>query len=108
MSHPGNFMDDRDSGIDRNADAIVAGLECVPGRTMLLLELNGGASTPLLPTSFTQAVNAMQAGTPIDVEGNSGKLNFDFDGGAPPSRYELWKVEPDGGFSTTIVEPTGV
>ena len=47
VSHPGNFMDDRDSGIDRNADSIVAGLECVPGHTMLLLETTAGSGTSL-------------------------------------------------------------
>ena len=47
VSHPGNFMDDRASGIDRNIDGIVAGLECVPGRTVLLLETTAGSGTSL-------------------------------------------------------------
>jgi deoxyribonuclease IV len=47
VSHPGNYMDDRASGIDRNVDGIVAGLECVPGRTTLLLEMTAGAGTVL-------------------------------------------------------------
>ena len=47
VSHPGNYMDDRASGIDRNVDGIVAGLECVPGRTMLLLETTAGSGTSL-------------------------------------------------------------
>ena len=47
VSHPGNFMDDRASGIDRNVDGIVAGLECVPGRTVLLLETTAGSGTAL-------------------------------------------------------------
>ncbi len=47
VSHPGNFMDDRASGIDRNVDGIVAGLECVPGRTVLLLETTAGSGTSL-------------------------------------------------------------
>ncbi len=47
VSHPGNFMDDRASGIDRNVDGIVAGLECVPGNTMLLLETTAGSGTSL-------------------------------------------------------------
>jgi deoxyribonuclease-4 len=47
VSHPGNYMDDRASGIDRNADGIVAGLECVPGRTVLLLETTAGSGTSL-------------------------------------------------------------
>jgi len=47
VSHPGNYMDDRASGIDRNVEGIVAGLECVPGRTMLLLETTAGSGTAL-------------------------------------------------------------
>ena len=47
VSHPGNYMDDRASGIDRNVEGIVAGLECVPGRTMLLLETTAGGGTVL-------------------------------------------------------------
>ncbi len=47
VSHPGNYMDDRASGIDRNVDGIVAGLECVPGRTVLLLETTAGSGTAL-------------------------------------------------------------
>ena len=47
VSHPGNYMDDRASGIDRNVEGIVAGLECVPGRTMVLLETTAGSGTAL-------------------------------------------------------------
>ena len=47
VSHPGNYMDDRASGIDRNVDGIVAGLECVPGHTVLLLETTAGSGTSL-------------------------------------------------------------
>ena len=47
VSHPGNYMDDRASGIDRNVEGIVAGLECVPGRTMILLETTAGSGTAL-------------------------------------------------------------
>src|SRR5262245_9589809 len=38
VSHPGNYIDDRASGIARNAEAIVEALSRVPGRTMLCLE----------------------------------------------------------------------
>lgn len=47
VSHPGNFMDDRASGLDRNAEAIGIGLELVPGRTRLLMELTAGSGTCL-------------------------------------------------------------
>jgi len=47
VSHPGNYMDDRNSGIARNADAITACLEQVPGRTVLCMETTAGAGTAL-------------------------------------------------------------
>ena len=45
VSHPGNFMDERASGIARNADAITQTLEQEPGATRLLMELTAGQGT---------------------------------------------------------------
>jgi deoxyribonuclease-4 len=45
VSHPGNFIDDRASGLDRNAEAIGLALEKTPGRVTLLLEMTAGAGT---------------------------------------------------------------
>jgi deoxyribonuclease-4 len=47
VSHPGNFMDDRASGIARNADAITEALSVVPGATVLCLETTAGSGTAL-------------------------------------------------------------
>jgi len=47
VSHPGNFIDDRSAGIQRNADAITEALERVPGRTVLCMELTSGAGTAI-------------------------------------------------------------
>lgn len=47
VSHPGNFMDERQSGIARNADSISEGLAAAPGTTMLLLETTAGTGTAL-------------------------------------------------------------
>ena len=47
VSHPGNFIDDRDAGVARNADAIEEALEQVPGRTVLCLETTAGSGTAL-------------------------------------------------------------
>jgi deoxyribonuclease-4 len=47
VSHPGNYMDDRASGIARNADAIVEALSRVPGRVRVLLESTAGSGTAL-------------------------------------------------------------
>ena len=47
VSHPGNYMDDRESGIDRNAEAITAALDQVPGKTTLLMEMTAGSGTAI-------------------------------------------------------------
>jgi deoxyribonuclease IV len=47
VSHPGNFMDDRVSGLARNADAISEALSRVPGRVMVLMETTAGSGTSL-------------------------------------------------------------
>ena len=46
VSHPGNFMDDRDAGLKRNAEAYTRCLEAVPGVTVLL-ETTAGTGTSL-------------------------------------------------------------
>ena len=47
VSHPGNFMDDRASGVARNADAITEALTRVPGKVSVLLETTAGSGTAL-------------------------------------------------------------
>lgn len=47
VSHPGNYMDERDSGLARNADAISEALAAAPGRTVLCLETTAGSGTSL-------------------------------------------------------------
>ncbi len=47
VSHPGNYMDDRDAGIARNADAISEALAATPGDTILCLETTAGSGTSL-------------------------------------------------------------
>ena len=45
VSHPGNFIDEREAGIARNADAITQALERVPGDFVLCMETTAGAGT---------------------------------------------------------------
>ena len=45
VSHPGNFIDDRASGIQRNADGITEALEQEKGSSRLLMELTAGQGT---------------------------------------------------------------
>ena len=47
VSHPGNYMDDREAGLHRNAEAIGECLARVPGRVRVLLETTAGTGTAL-------------------------------------------------------------
>jgi deoxyribonuclease-4 len=47
VSHPGNYLDDRDAGLHRNAAAIAECLDRVPGPVRVLLETTAGTGTAL-------------------------------------------------------------
>ena len=47
VSHPGNFIDDHDAGLSRNAKAITISLREVSGKVMVLLETTAGTGTVL-------------------------------------------------------------
>jgi deoxyribonuclease-4 len=47
VTHPGNYIDDREAGLLRNAAAYTRCLEAVPGRVMILLETTAGTGTSL-------------------------------------------------------------
>ena len=47
VSHPGNYIDDRARGLDRNAAGIVQALKAVPGSVMVYLETTAGCGTAL-------------------------------------------------------------
>jgi deoxyribonuclease-4 len=47
VSHPGNFIDDREAGLRRNAAAITRCLQAVPGDVMVWLETTAGSGTAL-------------------------------------------------------------
>ena len=60
VSHPGNFMDDRASGIARDAEAIGMALERVPGRVVLLMEMTAGSGTAI-GSSFEEMAALIEA-----------------------------------------------
>ena len=60
VSHPGNYMDDRASGIARNAEAIGMALERVPGRVTLLMEMTAGSGTAI-GSSFEEMASLIDA-----------------------------------------------
>jgi deoxyribonuclease IV len=47
VSHPGNFIDDHDAGLERNAAGITEALRAVPGTVMVYLETTAGTGTVL-------------------------------------------------------------
>jgi deoxyribonuclease-4 len=47
VSHPGNYMDDRDRGLERNARAYADCLEAVPGELEVWIEGTAGSGTAL-------------------------------------------------------------
>lgn len=47
VSHPGNYIDDRNAGLARNAAAYTRALRKVPGTVVLLLETTAGCGTAL-------------------------------------------------------------
>jgi deoxyribonuclease-4 len=47
VSHPGNYIDDREAGLARNAAAYTRCLEAVPGDVVVLLETTAGCGTAL-------------------------------------------------------------
>jgi branched-chain amino acid transport system substrate-binding protein len=78
------------------------------GRTMAdaMNLVSSGPMLELRPTDYVSMSNALASGMSINVEGNSGHLDFIPDAGAPYSPMELWEIEDDGGFQTdAIVDP---
>ena len=47
VTHPGNFMDERDAGLARNAESYASCLAAVPGRVRLAIETTAGSGTAL-------------------------------------------------------------
>lgn len=70
VSHPGNYMDEREAGIARNADGIAEALARVPGRTMLCLETTAGQGT-VLGARFEELA-ALIARLPADQQSRVG------------------------------------
>ena len=70
VSHPGNYMDDRASGLARNADALGAALELVPGRTRVLMETTAGSGT-VLGATFEELAFLIES-LPTTVSGRVG------------------------------------
>jgi hypothetical protein len=69
-------------------------------RGLTLLSAPDAGPTPLEPTNLTTIVGRLNGGTPVNVEGASGNLDFDSSTGTAPGPIEIWQVAPDGGLVT--------
>lgn len=63
VSHPGNYIDDKASGVRRNADAISEALSRVPGETILCMETTAGSGTAI-GSSFEDLAELIEAVAP--------------------------------------------
>lgn len=63
VSHPGNYIDDKASGVRRNADAISEALSRVPGKTILCMETTAGSGTAI-GSSFEDLAELIEAVAP--------------------------------------------
>lgn len=59
VAHPGNYMDNREDGLARNADGITRSLESSAGSTMLLMETTAGSGT-VLGWNFEEMADLLQ------------------------------------------------
>ncbi len=59
VSHPGNYIDDREAGLKRNAEAITEALNAELGPTKLLMELTAGQGT-VLGSTFEEMAALLQ------------------------------------------------
>jgi branched-chain amino acid transport system substrate-binding protein len=86
--------------VGANGNGAVTGPRIAEGLT----KLSSGAAYKLTPDQLTPAKAALQQGTSIDIDGASGKLNFDPANGEAPSPIDLWQVT-DGGTGFAIIPP---
>jgi len=65
VSHPGNYMDDPQAGLERNSSGYAKALRAVPGEVMVLLETTAGTGTAL-GSRFEELAQLREA-IPADV-----------------------------------------
>ncbi len=74
------------------------------GEGLVKLSLSTGPAIPLRADKWAELSDALARGTPTNVEGASGHLDFDLDAGAPSAPYEVWQVR-DGGIHVVRTVP---
>lgn len=71
---------------------------------------SGATSTQLTSSNFTSLAAALGAGQSVNVDGASGKLDFNNDTGEAPAPVELWQVVQDSstGIYSFNTDPTPI
>lgn len=84
----------------------VTGLKMAEGLTKMS---TGATSTQLTSSNFTALSASLAAGQSVNVDGASGKLDFN-DAGEAPAPVELWQVHQDGssGSYSFTTDPTPI
>jgi branched-chain amino acid transport system substrate-binding protein len=77
----------------------VDGLKLAEG----IQKLSSGQRFTLDPTNLSAMLNAMKAGTAIDIDGTSGKLDFNPEAGAPGAPIERWQITPAGNITQVSI-----
>jgi len=70
VSHPGNYMDDREAGLERNARAYAECLEAVPGELEVWIEGTAGSGTALGATF--EELAALRTALPVATRSRIG------------------------------------
>lgn len=82
------------AGAARGGTAITGpGLQAAMGQLVATAQV----PLPLRADKWVEASTLLAAGTSLNIEGASGKLDFDLDAGVPVAPYEVWQVR-DGGI----------
>jgi branched-chain amino acid transport system substrate-binding protein len=84
------------------AHAYALGKGDVTGNNMRegIEKMSSGTNYQLDPTNLSAMLGAMKTGTSINIDGTSGKLDFNPDAGAPGAPIERWQIT-DGGSIVT-------
>ncbi|MEP7125688.1 MAG: ABC transporter substrate-binding protein [Byssovorax sp.] len=68
-----------------------------------LAHLSAGKAVNLAPTEWQSGIGVLKSAGQINVEGTSGKLDFDATTGEAPGKIELWKASAD--FTSFVTTP---
>ena len=75
------------------------------GEAMPLLATASGPATPVGAANWQALWSSVSGGTPTNIAGASGPLDFNLDAGYAPSKYEVWRVSGQSIVIDRLVAP---